>query len=142
MVKKSLHPSVEQFKNFVKKHPELIKEVRTGKKTWQEVYEEWYLLGEDDPKWAKYTKTGKPTAIKEETKSNNESKNAVFNQLITYLKNMDVNQLQHYLGQMSEAIDSVQQLLGQIRDTNQNRTEPEGNGEQWRRRHPFSFRKD
>ncbi|MEK6453948.1 YlbD family protein [Caldifermentibacillus hisashii] len=142
MVKKSLHPSIEQFKNFVKKHPELIKEVRTGKNTWQELYEEWYLLGEDDPKWAKYSKTGKTTSIKEETKSNNESKNALFNQLITYLKNMDVNQLQHYLGQMSEAIDSVQQLLGQIRDTDQNKTEPEGNREQWRRRHPFSFRKD
>jgi len=142
MAKKSLHPSIEQFKNFVKKHPELIKEVRTGKNTWQELYEEWYLLGEEDPKWAKYSNTGKMTAIKEESKSNNESKNALFNQLITYLKNMDVNQLQHYLGQMSEAIDSVQQLLGQIRDTNQNKTEPEGNREQWRRRHPFSFRKD
>jgi len=142
MVKKSLHPSIEQFKNFVKKHPELIKEVRTGKETWQELYEEWYLLGEDDPKWEKYAKTDKTTTINEEGKGNNGSKSAFFNQLITYLKNMDVNQLQYYLGQMSEAIDSVQQLLGQIMDTNQNRTEPENNADQWRRRNPFSFRKD
>ena len=38
--------SMEEFKAFLKKHPSLVYEVRRGIYTWQEVYEDWYLLGE------------------------------------------------------------------------------------------------
>lgn len=31
-MEKHLHPSVEQFKKFVKKHPKIIQDVREGKK--------------------------------------------------------------------------------------------------------------
>lgn len=51
MSKTKLHPSVEKFKEFVKQNPRIIKEVRDGKTTWQELYEDWYLLGEEDPRW-------------------------------------------------------------------------------------------
>ncbi|TKJ06257.1 cytoplasmic protein, partial [Bacillus cereus] len=40
-----LHPSVQQFKEFVNHHPKMVHEVRSGHKTWQQFYEEWYLLG-------------------------------------------------------------------------------------------------
>ena len=51
MTKQKLHPNVQKFKNFVKKHPGLVVDVKKGKKTWQDLYEDWYLLGDDDPKW-------------------------------------------------------------------------------------------
>ena len=51
MTEKKLHPSVLQFKEFVKNNPKIIQEVRKGKATWQELYEDWYLLGEDDSRW-------------------------------------------------------------------------------------------
>ena len=39
-----LHPSVQQFKEFVNHHPKMVHEVRSGNKTWQQFYEEWYLV--------------------------------------------------------------------------------------------------
>ncbi len=43
--------SIDDFKQFVKKHPKLIQNVRKEQRRWQEVYENWVLLGEDDPIW-------------------------------------------------------------------------------------------
>ena len=40
MTNKVLHPSIESFKIFVKNHPRVMEEVRSGKLTLQELYEE------------------------------------------------------------------------------------------------------
>lgn len=45
---------MEEFRVFVSKHPLLKDEVRNKKFTWQNVYEEWVLYGEDDESWKKY----------------------------------------------------------------------------------------
>lgn len=45
---------MEEFRTFVTKHPLLKDEVRNKKFTWQNVYEEWTLYGEDDESWKKY----------------------------------------------------------------------------------------
>ena len=86
MSNKKLHPSVQKFKDFVKAHPKLVLEVRKGRKNWQEIYEDWYLLGEDDPKWEPflpdhYSKRGSETIQK------TPSKNDIVQQLMMYLKN-------------------------------------------------------
>ena len=44
----------EEFKLFVKKRPELIKYVNSGKMTWQKFYEQWSLYGEDENVWKEY----------------------------------------------------------------------------------------
>ena len=43
--KRELHPSVVEFKQFVKSHPKLVEQVRKQQKTWKELYEDWYLFG-------------------------------------------------------------------------------------------------
>ncbi len=65
-----LHPSVQQFKEFVNHHPKMVHEVRSGHKTWQQFYEEWYLLGEEDPIWATFRPDGAPafSSVKEKKK--------------------------------------------------------------------------
>ena len=45
---------MEEFRVFVSKHPLLKDEVRNKKFTWQNVYEEWVLYGENDESWKKY----------------------------------------------------------------------------------------
>lgn len=135
------HPSIEQFKNFVKNHPGLIIEVRKGSATWQELFEEWYLLGENDPKWTKYNKYIKEEEPKQETKKENNLTGLTFNQIMNYIKKLDIHQLQQYLGQMSDAIASLQNLLAQMNETNQNGENPDAANSQ-QRRSPFSFRKD
>ncbi len=33
-----------------------LKSVRNGENTWQNLYEDWYLLGPEDRKWEEYEK--------------------------------------------------------------------------------------
>ena len=44
----------EQFKQFVKKNPSLIKYVESKDMTWQQFYEMYYLYGESSDVWNKY----------------------------------------------------------------------------------------
>ncbi|PLS16562.1 hypothetical protein CVD28_15880 [Bacillus sp. M6-12] len=43
--------SVIEFKAFIKRNPELISLVRQGNYTWQSLFEEWYLRGDNDELW-------------------------------------------------------------------------------------------
>lgn len=47
---------MDEFRVFVSKHPLLREEVRNNKFTWQNIYEEWSLYGEEDVAWKKYEK--------------------------------------------------------------------------------------
>lgn len=45
MANQHANHSINDFKQFVKKHPKLIKEVRKEQRSWQDVYENWVLFG-------------------------------------------------------------------------------------------------
>ncbi|WNS77053.1 YlbD family protein [Bacillus sp. DTU_2020_1000418_1_SI_GHA_SEK_038] len=133
MTKKKLHPSILQFKEFVKKNPKIVLEVRTGKKTWQELYEDWYLLGEDDPKWEN-------VRSEEQAKSSTEEKKSDWmSQILGSIKKMDPNQVQGYIHNLNQALSAVQGVLSQFQGGNQqqkltNTNQPPPN--------PFKFKKD
>ncbi|MGR3763735.1 YlbD family protein [Rossellomorea sp. NS-SX7] len=133
---KSLHPKVKEFKEFVRKHPKIVKDVRSGNANWQELYEDWYLLGEEDTRWDIYRdEENKVGADKGES-----SKNGWFDHVGELVKNMDANQLQSHINNISEVLGTVQGVISQFQSnpksssvTNETRSKPS---------HPFSFRKD
>jgi hypothetical protein len=133
MTRKKLHPSVVKFKEFVKQYPKISSEVKKGTVSWQELYEDWYLLGEDDPRWDQFKD------FKEVEKENSveENKSDFMTQIFDYFKTMDVNQMQQYISNASQALGAVQGVLSQF----QNPTQP-SNQHNSRPSHPFSFRKD
>ncbi len=132
MTSKKLHPSVLKFKEFVKNNPKVIQEVRKGNATWQELYEDWYLLGEDDERWNVLG-----TENKTET-TVSDQKNDWMSNIMGMLKKMDPNQVQHHMNNLSQAIGAIQGLLGQFQNSNQQNA-PRGNDGP---ANPFSFRKD
>ncbi|MRX71705.1 cytosolic protein [Bacillus lacus] len=128
----NLHPSVESFKDFVKKHPKMIQEVRKGQKTWQEFYEEWYLLGENDVTWKKYG----DVEVQQENDSA-ESKQSFVSQMLQAVKTMDANAMNQNINKVSNTISTIQGLMEQLGLSKaagpQNSNAPNS---------PFSFRKD
>ena len=44
----------DEFKNFVKKNPSLIKHVKDGSMSWQKYYEIYDMYGEDENVWKDY----------------------------------------------------------------------------------------
>jgi len=135
MSKKELHPSVEQFKQFVQENPLLIKEVRSGNSTLQELYEDWFLLGEDDSKWDPYRaekKNANPSTSPDATTD-------WMTNIMGSLKKMDPNQVQGYINNLSKTLASVQGVLSQFQSRGQINV-PKDGGEKLNSL--FSFNKD
>ena len=136
MTHKKLHPSVLKFKEFVKNNPKMIQEVRKGNATWQELYEDWYLLGEDDKRWENISGEDiQPVKSDRDT----DSKSDLMSNVVGMLKKMDPNQLQSHLQNLSQALGAVQGLISQFQQNNPaaSQTKPSEGP-----KHPFSFRQD
>ncbi|MGP1907365.1 YlbD family protein [Metabacillus sp. JX24] len=131
MTEKKEHPSIAQFKEFVKKHPKLISEVRKGDKKWQELFEDWYLLGEDDASWQKYREDAAEAESAEDKKSD------FMSRMMTAVKNMDANQMNQHLYNMNSTISSIQNLFSTF-----GLTKGASSGQSKTQNNPFSFRKD
>ncbi|NPC92450.1 hypothetical protein HOO54_09480 [Bacillus sp. WMMC1349] len=131
--KKNAHSSIDEFKWFIKRHPKLISEVRKGENSWQEVYENWVLLGEDDAIWKPY----KEQVETKETSSDENGKNDFISKMVMAFRKMDVDQMNEQMNKMSQSISSLQSLLNQFSSGGTKQGNHQ-NGQQ----PPFSFRKD
>jgi hypothetical protein len=132
MTAKKLHPSVAQFKEFVKSRPHIIKEVRDGKSTWQDLYEDWYLLGEEDARWGE---AAPGAEVKEE-----EKKSDWMSTVMGTVKKMDPSQVQGYINNLSQALSAVQGVISQFQTGSQ--TPGPQSPVKAKPPNPFSFRKD
>ncbi|WP_428908762.1 YlbD family protein [Niallia sp. Krafla_26] len=131
MSNQKIHPSVEEFKKFVTKHPKILDEVRNGDATLQELYEDWYLLGEDDPRWE--------NLLSEQRADQTENaKTDWTSSILESMKKMDPAQIQHYIGHISQALQTVQGVLAQFQSGNQ---KPSATPQE-KPNNPFFFRKD
>lgn len=87
----------EEFKNFVRKNPNLIKYVKEDKMTWQKFYEIYDLYGEKEEAWNPYLKKEEPKETKVEPKTNID--------LASLVKNIDLDSIQN-------GVNSFQRVLG------------------------------
>ncbi|MBP2077880.1 spore coat protein YlbD [Oceanobacillus polygoni] len=128
-----LHPSVISFKNFINEHPALIREIRKTGRSWQEYYEKWALLGEEDPFWEKYKvdkheeKDGKDDTGEAKTNVKNSE---LISQLMKYTSSLDVNKMQGQVDQLSKAITAIQEMVSQFKKTQKN-NQPEKDPFKW-----------
>ncbi len=52
---------MDEFRQFVSKYPKIRDDVTSGKKTWQNIYEDWVILGEQSDVWNIYKEQKKET---------------------------------------------------------------------------------
>ena len=97
--------NIDNFKDFVRRNPVLINYVKEGKNTWQEFYELYDIYKEESSIWNKYLNK----EIKEDRSIN-------VNNLLDYVKNIDVNKLQDGISSIQKAIDLFGGML--TRDNN------------------------
>lgn len=104
----------EEFKLFVKDHPELIKFVKSNEMTWQKFYEVYSIYGTDDSVWSKYFKT-----LDEEESSSSAKENFSISDLIEMVKKVDLNNVQKNITNISKALGLVQSLITPEETTSQ-----------------------
>lgn len=115
------------------------------KKLRQQFYEEWYLLGEEDPIWATYRPDGAPAfssakkneKVKEKDNRTEEEKTAdVMEQMLSFFKKLDVEQMQHHLANVTSVIGNVQQVIQQFQGKREQQEQSTSEN------NPFFFQKD
>lgn len=129
-------PSIEQFRQFVKEHPKLRDEVKKGKKTWQQFFEDWYLYGEDSDEWDAYrTDSGKSKSKKDSTKE--QSGEGYVGKVMSFVKNLDPDSIQDHLSNVNSTLNNIQQLISQFKSPASSSQREEKKTSQ-----PFNFRQD
>ena len=89
----------EEFKEFVKTKPELIRHIEDGSMTWQKYYEIFDLYGTDEKAWESYIR-----------KSNSTNISAGIKTITDMFKNMDMDSIQKHINTAQKAIGVVQDL--------------------------------
>ncbi|MHA6251405.1 spore coat protein YlbD [Oceanobacillus sp. CAU 1775] len=118
MSEKELQPEIMRFKEFINRHPNLIKEIRKNGRSWQDVYEQWTILGPEDIHWEQYkdsTEENKSSAGQESFKL--DLKPELIKQVIKYAETLDINKLQDQVQQLSKTISTVQEIVGQYQSS-------------------------
>lgn len=83
------------FKEFISKHPELIKYIKDKQNTWQDFYEIYDIYGEDETVWGKYF---------------NNSSNDSIGELTNLFKNINMDNIQKHITNAQKAVSLIQEL--------------------------------
>ncbi len=102
--------SMDEFKKFVMKYPKLKEEVRNDKRSWQSIYEEWKLYG-DDGSYSKYrddsnNSTGNGNNDLRDNNSNDGTDDTV-KQIIGYVKKLNPDNV-------TKTVSAVQKILSMV----------------------------
>ncbi len=111
---------MENFRTFVSKHPLLKDEVRNKKFTWQNVYEEWSLYGEEDESWKKYEKIDQVFTENNEindTQNETTTKDSTVNldsikSIMNYVQKINPDSLNKTLNTVQKVIQIAQTFSG------------------------------
>lgn len=129
-----LHPSVSQFKEFVQKHPKMIKDVRQGNKTWQQLYQDWFLVGEEDEVWNEY-RTEEEMMLMEQEAEEEQPNSKMLGKVMSFFRNIDPEQMQGQMNNLQNIATNIQQLVGIFRGTEEIK-------EEVKQTNPFTFQND
>ncbi len=108
-----------EFKEFVKRNPNLISFVEKGETNWQKLYELYDLYGDDNSVWDKY--------LKKSNTSNSMSFGNVssnFKELINFIRGVDLNTVQKGLSSLDKAIDAFKEIIPSKEESLKNNYEP------------------
>ena len=108
----------EEFKNFVRKHPNLVNYVQNKKMTWQQFYEIYDLYGEENSIWDSFKDNDTSTNTKNTLASTGLI--ATIKELMTLFKGVDLNTVQKTLTSLDKAIEAFKEFNGNNNDLRNN----------------------
>lgn len=90
---------LDEFKSFVKRHPLLKQKVMSGEKTWQQLYEDYSILGEEA-----FGEIKEEKVENVEKKSSNVGTEDLIKTVVGYVKKIDPDQI-------TKTVTSIQKVL-------------------------------
>ena len=86
----------EEFKEFARRHPELLSSIKSVEASWQKLYEIYDIYGEEERAWKTYFN-------KPEVPNN-------LNNITDIVKNIDMDSVQKHINTAQKALGLVQEL--------------------------------
>lgn len=107
---------IDEFKEFVKKNPKLVKYVKNGESNWQKFYEIYDLYGEDNEVWKDYLGVATEAA----------ASGAALTDLFGWIKNINLDSIQSGVNNLQRVLGVVQDLKGneESKPTNEYKPRP------------------
>ena len=99
---------MDEFRIFIAKNPLIKEDVLNGKKTWQQIYENWVLLGENDPIWNTYRTNVNPENTTSNLNINNLFKSENMKQVWNYVKKINPDNVSKTLGTVQKVLQITQ----------------------------------
>ena len=99
----------EEFKEFVKKNPILLKYVKNGSMTWQKFYEMFDMYGEDNSVWNDYL-----------SENQNIVNSGAALGLFDFVKNLDFDSIQNGVNSMQRVLSLLQDMSNKNSNDSQN----------------------
>jgi len=93
---------IDQFKEFVRKNPNLIHYVNNGSATWQKLFETWDLYGEESDVWNNY----------KGIKNNDVIQELGLKDVIDSVKNINVDSIVKGLNGLQKLLTIAQDFFG------------------------------
>lgn len=111
---------MDEFREFVSRYPKVRDDVRSGKRTWQNIYEEWVIYGENDPQWQKYNETdvagSKTNTIsntnQKQTGNTQASLNDSIKNIVSYVQKINPDSLNRTLNTVQKVVQIAQSFGG------------------------------
>ncbi len=104
-----MESKMDEFREFVKKYPKVREDVTNKNKTWQQMYEDYVLLGEDDPVFSPYkvaTTTKKPLSVDSKLTDLLTSDN--LKTVMGYVKKLNPDSISKTLGTVQKVLQITQ----------------------------------
>jgi len=107
--------SKENFKLFVKEHPEFVKYVNRGEMTWQKFYEMYDMYGDNKKVFSKYLEVEDTRGESSSSLLGDTSLKDIFN----VVKQIDLDTVRKGVDGLQKAVGIIQDITGN-RNNNQN----------------------
>jgi hypothetical protein len=111
---KTTKKAIDEFKAFVKKYPKLSKVRRENNLSWQDLFEEWVLYGEDKTFWNEYGIKIKAAKSEKKLFDFGGGSGADILKVVNFLNQLNPEDFQEKLKQVDSALSTIQGLIGQF----------------------------
>ena len=106
---------MDEFRAFLTKYPGIVEDVKNGNHSWQQMYENWVVLGENDASWQKYQTAPVLKETEQKAKSNTIEallSSTSLKNVVNYVKKIDPDSISKTLNTVQKVLQITQSFGG------------------------------
>ncbi|HOA78219.1 MAG: spore coat protein YlbD [Bacilli bacterium] len=103
-----MQSKMDEFRDFVRRHPKIRDDVRAGRRTWQNIYEEWIIYGEGDAQWNDYREAPRGGSSADNRGNNISLSIDSIKNIFGYIQRIDPDKLNRTLNSIQKVIQIAQ----------------------------------